>query len=737
MTANKRTFEVDRFLTRELLLRNPDNTAPAPNQAVVTDGKGGVFYKYIDASTNAAGFNRLTLIDSNTHIDADLSFNNLVFRQGPGFLISKLNSNTVVFQAVPIIPSSFYKVSTPTGVVEADNISSVLEFEPGYGISLDVSNNKLGIYGNPAYQIIQVSTIDGLVSTVATSTLSSVIFQAGFAISLALNDNVIQINNDFASYALNSLYLQDGNNIDFVNKFNSINIEGRGNIGTYVTDNSTVIISSYSFNTVSTPAGSYTARNTPLIVFNPGYGIRYTQVGQATRLDVSVPSSFQFITTPAGTIGTPNSTNTLNIQSDGIQITNPGSQTIKFSLTSTFSRTLSVNGVSTNADASNTINITTFNTGLVVGSTIQGVNSLSLGTTDFGQIIAGGQTLYSYNTTNGTINKAFKFIGAPGTEITANQLDNSITFRTTSTQGVPAVTTSYSKVSIYSTATAIGQDITDYQYTGLTSINGGPEATLNIVGVTPIRVVPNFDTTKNLFYVGLDASTLLGPVTTALSSVVGTVSTQGSKLGDSTLNISTVTTTSISTMDLNISSLKVLGSLVLSSNPTDAAVISVTSLSSLFAQVGVLTPSSMAASKTASPLISLDYPNNRVGINTAGAKPQATLDVKGLVLAQTFAAYSDPSLKEFDSPLSVTQSDLELLRPWNFRWRSDNSSDVGISAAEVEKVLPSIVKVTPAGLKTVDYSRLSLIGIAGLLETNKRLVALESTVVALLLQAQR
>jgi len=144
-----------------------------------------------------------------------------------------------------------------------------------------------------------------------------------------------------------------------------------------------------------------------------------------------------------------------------------------------------------------------------------------------------------------------------------------------------------------------------------------------------------------------------------------------------------------------------------------------------------MTLSTIAGSQYAVPLVSMDYLNNRLGINMSGSRPDVTLDVQGIVLAQTYATYSDPSLKEFIEPITVTEHDLEILRPWRFRWLADQTEDIGISAAAVERIVPAAVKTGTSGLKMVDYGRLSVISLAALIDTNKRVTALESTVIGI------
>jgi len=121
-----------------------------------------------------------------------------------------------------------------------------------------------------------------------------------------------------------------------------------------------------------------------------------------------------------------------------------------------------------------------------------------------------------------------------------------------------------------------------------------------------------------------------------------------------------------------------------------------------------------------------------VGINIGSFQPEATLQVGGAILAQNFVSFSDSSLKNFKNQYEINQSDLESLKPWNFTWKADDVEDVGFAAEDVERILPSAVKRTSTGLRMVDYSRLSIISLAALRDTNNRLKSIESTLTSLL-----
>jgi hypothetical protein len=175
----------------------------------------------------------------------------------------------------------------------------------------------------------------------------------------------------------------------------------------------------------------------------------------------------------------------------------------------------------------------------------------------------------------------------------------------------------------------------------------------------------------------------------------------------------------------------VLGSLIVGTTGINETPILISNeLSSFYLETATLFTSTIGTATNQ--LMQFDYVNSQIGINLQNISPQATLHVGGTVLAQSFASYSDSSLKNFISEYTIEANDLTALKPWNFKWLVDNQVDVGFAAEDVEKILPTAVKKTVDGLKMVDYGRLSVISIAALRETNNRLQVVESTLTSLL-----
>ena len=94
-----------------------------------------------------------------------------------------------------------------------------------------------------------------------------------------------------------------------------------------------------------------------------------------------------------------------------------------------------------------------------------------------------------------------------------------------------------------------------------------------------------------------------------------------------------------------------------------------------------------------------------------------TVNASGLVQAQDFNSTSDITLKEnviqIENPLSV----IENLTGIKFNWKDTKEVSYGLSAQEVEQILPEIVKTRENGLKGVNYLNI----IAILIESVKEL----------------
>lgn len=731
MSANKRTFEVDRFLTRELLLRYPNNTPPGANQAIFTDGNGGVYFSPVASSNNISSqtsFNQLYLADSNQRIYADLSYNILTFKEGPGIRFLKQGANTVVFETSLVIPSTFTTISTGTGsTIIATNPSSVLNIDRTHGVNISVSSNKLIFGGIPGFTNVDIS---GQGTIAASDSLSTLKLNAGFGLSLTkVAPNQINIATNFSTYALNQLTVPNSSTFQFLNPFNNLNFTQQGNLQITKIAQSTLQFKTNSFAQISTPAGTLAASTTSeSLNFKQGYGLNYQISSNFIQLQTSLPSSFQFISTARGTVSTPLSTNTLVLrQGYGIDY-QVSTNHITIQLASTFASAIVTEDCSTIATTSS---IFRFRKGDGILYSTATTGEFFIQATDFSRIdISGGASIFSYNTTLSTpvLNKSLRFIAGPGTIIDGDSATNSIritTFSSISTS-ITAPPNAFAFIKVFSTITSIGGEVSSLTSNTL-SASPDVSATLNMVGVQPMKVEVNNDVNRRLIYIGADVSSMLSSVNSTLDVLVSDVAFALSNLVLQNLVVSTISTQTLSSLAIHASSYAVNGSPVLFGSPTYTTILTTGAVSTQFVQAGWFRISTINDTPLSTPLGVFNYSSNSFGINIGSNQPQANLEVKGLVLADIYATYSDPSLKDFTNPLTITHQQISTLTPWNFTWKADQKPDIGFSAEDVEKIAPSAVQRVANGLRVVDYSKLSVIALAALRDTNSRLYAVEST----------
>jgi hypothetical protein len=82
------------------------------------------------------------------------------------------------------------------------------------------------------------------------------------------------------------------------------------------------------------------------------------------------------------------------------------------------------------------------------------------------------------------------------------------------------------------------------------------------------------------------------------------------------------------------------------------------------------------------------------------------LDVKGDIVAFSTFATSDERLKYNIKPIENSIDKVSSLNPVSFVWSTNNQSDFGLIAQEVEKIYPEFVKENMSGFKTIKYNSL-------------------------------
>ena len=685
---SKKTLEIDKFLTRELYLKNPDNTIPTANLAILTDGTGGTYLRSVYNAANPSGYNAIYLVDSNVSTVANLAYNTLKLKEGPGVALIKDRDDTIVIKSVSIVPSSFSYISTPTGTIYSEQVMDTLKIIPEYGVNVSVKDNKLHLGGNAGFGAIYLSSQS---SIVASNQISSFTIVPDFGIDIKVQSpNTLVIGTTSKTHALNRITVNSTISYNFDSTFNALNLKTIGNLALLQTDSNSLQITSNSFSEIVTSDGTTidSGLTGPSLKFLTGFGLETKVSGSSIQINSTKPA-FDKIITEKGTISSSETSTFLNLyRGYGIDYNIYG-QDLTIGLASTFGSAIVTETVSTIATRNSIFN-------LRAGSSIEysntAENALKIDTNDFNEIRAGCQILNS-NNSDPMYKKKLRLLGLGSLLVQGDPLTNTVSFLLTGglTQPSTICNYAYSQVLIYSTVTSLQENPVSCPFI----LNSAPNysATLGIVGIEPITVTPRYDFTQSsLFYISVDT----------ISFFKSTIA------------------------NVDVSTLSVKNSLVLSNN-NQSTFLSVDALSTNRATVQHLTVSSIE-SFTGNPLMSFDFINNRVGVNKNGSPPLATLDISGTIVAKMYASYSDPVLKSFDKDYTISPEELESVKPRYFKWLADNSDDVGFSATDIEKVLPAAVKIGPSGLKMVDYSRLSVLTIASLIDSNNRIKNLESTV---------
>jgi len=681
-----KTLEIDKFLTRQLYLKNPDNTIPPANLAVLTDGTGGTYLRSVYNAANPSGYNAVYLVDTNVSTVANLAYNTLKLKEGPGVALLKDRDDAIVIKSVSIVPSSFSFISTPSGTIYSEKVMDTLNIIPAYGVNLSIIDNQIHLGGQAGFGAIYLSSTTNQ-SIIAGPQVSSFTIVPKFGIDIQIqSSNQIVIGTTSKGHSLNKITVNSTISYNFDSTFNTLNLNTIGNLDLLQTDSNSLQITSNSFSNIVTSNEDRidSGLSGPSLKFLTGFGLETKVSGSSLQIKSTKPA-FGKITTEKGTILATETSTFINLyRGYGIDYNIYG-QDLTIGLASTFGSAIVTETVSTIATRNSIFN-------LRAGSSIEYSNTsdgaLKIDTNDFNEIKVGCQILNS-NNPDPMYKKKLRFLGLGPLVVQGDPLTNTISFLLSNQSQPSTLTYSYSQVLIYSTVNSV-QDTLSCPFI----LNSAPNfsATLGIVGISPITVTPRYDFLQSsLFYIALDTNALFK---------------------------STIA-------NIDVSTLSVKNSLVLSNN-NNTTLLSVDVISTGKLDLQHLTISSID-SFTGNPLMSFDYINNRVGINKNGAPSLATLDISGTIVAKTYATYSDPVLKSFDKEFTITPEELETIQPRYFKWLADDSNDVGFSANDIEKVLPEAVKVGPTGLKMVDYSRLSVLTVASLIKSNSRIKNLEST----------
>jgi hypothetical protein len=103
----------------------------------------------------------------------------------------------------------------------------------------------------------------------------------------------------------------------------------------------------------------------------------------------------------------------------------------------------------------------------------------------------------------------------------------------------------------------------------------------------------------------------------------------------------------------------------------------------------------------------------------------ASLDTNGNMTAQNFFSVSDERYKKNISTLTNAGTLLKQIRGVRFDWLRDGSSDIGVIAQEVYKVMPEAIVSTNTNMLTVAYTKIIPLLIETIKDLEKRVEVLE------------
>ncbi|MDG3581768.1 pyocin knob domain-containing S74 family peptidase [Galbibacter pacificus] len=100
----------------------------------------------------------------------------------------------------------------------------------------------------------------------------------------------------------------------------------------------------------------------------------------------------------------------------------------------------------------------------------------------------------------------------------------------------------------------------------------------------------------------------------------------------------------------------------------------------------------------------------------------------GNVYASHFFETSDKSLKHKITPLKEGIKTIKKINTYNYKWKSDDTDDIGVIAQEIEKELPQLVNTNEEGIKSVNYTKLIPILINAIKEQQQQIDGLNNEI---------
>ena len=122
-------------------------------------------------------------------------------------------------------------------------------------------------------------------------------------------------------------------------------------------------------------------------------------------------------------------------------------------------------------------------------------------------------------------------------------------------------------------------------------------------------------------------------------------------------------------------------------------------------------------------------------LNVQGQLTTVSMNIDGLLNAQSVAMTSDARLKKDIQPLTHALDAILQLEGKTYRWKEDttfaNEADIGLVAQEVEKVFPELVVENEQGYKGIAYSKLTAVLIEAIKEQQGQMTTQQDQIASL------
>jgi hypothetical protein len=118
-------------------------------------------------------------------------------------------------------------------------------------------------------------------------------------------------------------------------------------------------------------------------------------------------------------------------------------------------------------------------------------------------------------------------------------------------------------------------------------------------------------------------------------------------------------------------------------------------------------------------------------LNVQGELTTVSMNIDGMLNAQSVAMNSDARLKKDIQPLTHALDSILQLQGKTYRWKEDHhKQDIGLIAQEVEQVFPELVTEDANGFKAIAYSRLTAVLIEAIKEQQGQMTTQQDQMIA-------